>query len=315
MGKWLCVVICAAVGTPAATPGPLCIPSYPCICRWRWQRIYPCVLRTETYKCAVVENIEGPANEWLFGIDPENATVFVVPVGTKINYSESLAIDRNYELWVNNGILQKWYNPAVELPDYVSGFTTVHDETLPGGGYCQFTRERFYVLVDVYNPATDSFYPSSIIHAVNEGTAPSVPTVSSSPCAATLDGKATTLNAYLFPENDGGSNYVMLRDVAQLLSGTKAQFEVSWEKDKGIILTTRQAYTPVGGELQSKGNGDKPYTANASTITVDGKAMELTAYTIEGNNYFKLRDLGAALGFGVDWDNASGTVVIKTTAD
>lgn len=141
-----------------------------------------------------------------------------------------------------------------------------------------------------------------------------VPTVPVSSCKATLDGKPVTLNAYLFPEGSGGTNYVMLRDVAYLLNGTAAQFEVGWTAKDGITITTGQAYTPVGGEMQGKGDGNKPYTANASTITIGGKSVELTAYTIEGNNYFKLRDLGTALGFGVDWDGASGTVVIDTAS-
>ena len=160
--------------------------------------------------------------------------------------------------------------------------------------------------------------PNAAINVAPPPATPYIPavstdTVSPSTCKAVLDGSPITLNAYLFTENGGGSNYVMLRDVAAQLTGTRAQFEVAWDKDKGIIITTGQAYTPVGGELQSKGDGNKPYTANASSITIDGKVVELSAYTIEGNNYFKLRDLGAALGFRVDWDATSGTVVIDTT--
>lgn len=37
--------------------------------------------------------------------------------------------------------------------------------------------------------------------------------------------------------------------------------------------------------------------------------MELTAYTIEGNNYFKLRDLGSALGFNVSWSKDKGVII------
>lgn len=146
-----------------------------------------------------------------------------------------------------------------------------------------------------------------------ESEQPPISTVPPSPCKGTIDGMMLTLNAYLFTEGNAGSNYVMLRDIAQLLSGTKAQFEVTWDKDKGIVITTGQAYTPVGGELQGKGDGNKPYTANASIITIDGKPVELNAYTIEGNNYFKLRDLGAALGFNVSWDKEKGVIIDSST--
>jgi uncharacterized repeat protein (TIGR01451 family) len=41
--------------------------------------------------------------------------------------------------------------------------------------------------------------------------------------------------------------------------------------------------------------------------------MTFTAYNIEGNNYFRLRDIGEALDFGVTWDSAKNTVVIDTS--
>ena len=39
-------------------------------------------------------------------------------------------------------------------------------------------------------------------------------------------------------------------------------------------------------------------------IYVDGKRVELEAYNIDGNNYIKLRVVGAAVGFNVYWDGA-----------
>lgn len=35
-------------------------------------------------------------------------------------------------------------------------------------------------------------------------------------------------------------------------------------------------------------------------------------YNIDGNNFFKLRDLGTALDFQIGWDNASQTISITT---
>ena len=49
-----------------------------------------------------------------------------------------------------------------------------------------------------------------------------------------------------------------------------------------------------------------------SALLLDGADLALEAYNINGNNYFKLRDLGSALNFGVDWDGAANTVVIDT---
>jgi hypothetical protein len=48
-------------------------------------------------------------------------------------------------------------------------------------------------------------------------------------------------------------------------------------------------------------------------VLVNGKNTSFDAYNISGNNYFKLRDVGAAFGFGVDWDGAKNTIVIDTS--
>ena len=50
---------------------------------------------------------------------------------------------------------------------------------------------------------------------------------------------------------------------------------------------------------------------SAQAVYVDGRKVELEAYNIGGNNYVKLRDIGAAADFNVYWD---GAVQIDTTA-
>ena len=54
----------------------------------------------------------------------------------------------------------------------------------------------------------------------------------------------------------------------------------------------------------------KPSTHN---IYIDGRPFHFTAYEIAGNNYFKLRDLAAALDIGIGWDEAAQRVDILTT--
>ena len=41
-----------------------------------------------------------------------------------------------------------------------------------------------------------------------------------------------------------------------------------------------------------------------NTIYIDGQQVELEAYSINGSNYLKLRDVGQAVGFNVYWDGA-----------
>lgn len=49
---------------------------------------------------------------------------------------------------------------------------------------------------------------------------------------------------------------------------------------------------------------------STTKLTLDGKAITPSAYAINGNNYFKLRDLAAELDFGVTYDNATGIASI-----
>ena len=124
-----------------------------------------------------------------------------------------------------------------------------------------------------------------------------------------INGKDIAFNAY----NISGSNYFMLRDLAFTLSGTAKQFSVGWDGSKNAItLTSGRPYTSVGGEMTGKGTGSKPATPTSSKIYLDGKEVSFTAFNIEGNNYFKLRDIGQAFDFGIGWDAASNTISVDT---
>ena len=127
--------------------------------------------------------------------------------------------------------------------------------------------------------------------------------------AITLDGKNVTVEAY----NIDGYNYLKLRDVAQLLTGTEAAFSVAYDeaKKEASVLSGR-AYESVGGELETGEDLSATCVAATQSFTVNGTAMELNAYNIGGYNYLKLRDLGALLGFGVDYDEATRTMLVTT---
>ena len=113
--------------------------------------------------------------------------------------------------------------------------------------------------------------------------------------------------------NIDGSNYFKLRDMAALLNGTGSQFSVAWDETNATIsITTGEAYAAAGGELAT--GTDKSATAveSAQKLMVNGAAVELTAYNIGGNNFFKLRELGTALGFDVDYDDATATMIVSS---
>jgi hypothetical protein len=125
-----------------------------------------------------------------------------------------------------------------------------------------------------------------------------------------VNGAQTAFDAYNIADN----NYFKLRDLAFILSGTEKRFEVGYDDaTRAITLTSGQSYTAVGGEMEGSGAGNKAANPTSSKIYLDGAEISLTAYNIGGYNYFKLRDIGQAFNFGVDWDEANLTVVIDTS--
>ena len=138
------------------------------------------------------------------------------------------------------------------------------------------------------------------------GKVTAVPTAS----AVLVNGKNVSFDAYNINDN----NYFKLRDLAYILNGTQKQFEVGWDgANNAISITSGKPYTTAGGEMAGKGSGNMEASPTSSRIYLDGKEIKLTAYNIGGNNYFKLRDIGQALNFGVDWNQAAQTVVINTS--
>lgn len=138
------------------------------------------------------------------------------------------------------------------------------------------------------------------------------PALTATPTASTVlvNGAAVPFDAY----NIGGSNYFKLRDLASVLNGTAKQFEVSWDAGANAIsLISGQPYTAVGGEMTPGTGTVQTPVPTSSKILLNGTEIALEAYNIGGNNYFKLRDIGSAFNFGVDWDGAANTVIIDTS--
>ncbi|MGE5678989.1 MAG: stalk domain-containing protein [Pseudomonadota bacterium] len=127
-----------------------------------------------------------------------------------------------------------------------------------------------------------------------------------------VNGKTVSFDAYTI----NGNNYFKLRDLAKAVNGTEKQFDVTWDGTKKTInLVSGKAYTAVGGEMTPGDGKAKTPVVNTSAILKDGTIAPLGAYTINGNNYFKLRDIAQAFNIGVTWDPASKTIGIDTTID
>ncbi len=132
----------------------------------------------------------------------------------------------------------------------------------------------------------------------------------------TFNGAKVSFNTmYIEDAYGGGTNYVLLRDIADLVDGTAAQFNVGWDdKARLISVDTGSAYTTRNGtEGQALFTTNQTYKLLESKVIVDGVPTKLQGVTffdsIGAYNYFKLRDLGDICGFVVDWKPNVGIIV------
>ena len=72
----------------------------------------------------------------------------------------------------------------------------------------------------------------------------------------------------------------------------------------GIVLGATLAAPAATAALTAQQSSQK--------IVIDGQPVQIAAYSINGNNYAKIRDLGKAVDFNVSYDAATNTVHIST---
>lgn len=132
--------------------------------------------------------------------------------------------------------------------------------------------------------------------------------VTPSPQKLSVDGTDADCDKY----NIDGSNYFKLRDLAYLLSKSDSRFSVAFDAESNVVTVVPGGdYVPVGGELERGKDLSKTAVASKQSVLINGEAVEgISVYNIGGNNYFKLRDLGSALGFTVAFDADANTAVV-----
>ncbi|MBQ2940683.1 MAG: hypothetical protein IJD97_00455 [Clostridia bacterium] len=130
----------------------------------------------------------------------------------------------------------------------------------------------------------------------------------------TVNGEKHELTAYALKDANGGlTNYVRVRDIAALVNGTSAQFDVRW--NNAVELVSGEAYQANGSEFTVPFSGEQTFTyATAPTLHYDTPQPFLSAIVITdasggGYTYYKLRDLGQTLGFRVDWSEEKGIFI------
>ena len=163
-------------------------------------------------------------------------------------------------------------------------------------------------------PATIWGAPSELSYAVEityKAVKPPAPlTVIPTPSTVLVNGKAAEFEAYNINDN----NYFKLRDLALVINGSEKEFAVGWNgDDNAISLTSGKEYEAVGGEMVKGDGTSKLATPTTARVFLDGEEIKLTAYNINGNNFFRLRDLMKELDIGVTWDGETSTIGIDTS--
>lgn len=88
--------------------------------------------------------------------------------------------------------------------------------------------------------------------------------------------------------------------------------------DTTDIHPTEAGYKAIAAALWARIKAETDSTAPVSvaptnaTVLVNGKQVSFEAYAINDYNYVKLRDVGAALDFGVEWGANARAIVINT---
>ncbi len=243
-------------------------------------------------------------------------TVLMVQKVTDENLEK---VKKGEEFWMNevplNGQATIWDAETGEelIIDYkdMNNYEVDGPPEIHAGAKATLTEKGVYIVHCIIAPLSD--YIDVIVIVDGGNTAPSTvqaatPTTSN----VLVNGKQTAFDAYTV----GGNNYFKLRDLAYVLNGTDKQFEVTWDGvNNAILLTSGISYTTAGGEMEGKGISSKTATPTSSKTILDDKEITLTAYTIDGNNYFKLRDIGQTFNFGVTWDGTNNTIIINTNTE
>lgn len=252
---------------------------------------------------SVVKFINGDTEKWESVLSFED--VFYLPNGKIEN--EQLIFGEGYDIIVFDVKDEKEVSEEGP-PTYSSGnYATL---TKPGLYYISASPEAVESTIFVVNVEGDS--DNSIndeMDVEQEEILSAFPTASK----VLVDGSEVSFDAY----NINGNNYFKLRDLAMVLNGSKKQFEIGWDwNNNAINLTTESPYTIFGGELdKSLEQTVKEAMTTTSKLLLNGKEIKLTAYNILGNNYFKLRDIGKIINFGVTWNGETNTIGIDTSIE
>lgn len=125
----------------------------------------------------------------------------------------------------------------------------------------------------------------------------------------TVNGDEVHIRAYII----NGKNYLRLRDAAAALRGTKAQFQVDYDKEKNLVMIeTNKPYEDLSNTKIYSSQKKLWATMKDMDILFNGKERKLKSAFIIDTNYIELRDLAKLVGFSVSYDAPTKTVAITS---
>lgn len=219
---------------------------------------------------------------------------------------ESGAVDENGQAKYTKKIVDfsELGEYGIDFPAYLPGDGAVLTE--PGDYVVNFRYDSMSGSSSVFIKVVDSKNTG-----VSDNT-PKVKTIKALPTNSKvmIDGQEKLFEAY----NIDGNNYFKLRDLAMVINGSKKQFQVEWNNEKqSINLISNMAYTAVDSEMKIGDGKIKNAVLNTSKVYKDGVVLDLLSYNINGNNFFKLRDVGDSFNIVVNWDESTKTIQVDTS--
>lgn len=138
--------------------------------------------------------------------------------------------------------------------------------------------------------------------------AASMPVVS--PQKLEIDTVQSQIQSYLID----GANYYKLRDLAMILKGKEKNFSIAYDRATASIkIEMGKDYTPTGSELQPLSTKIDQFSKSDDMLLYNGASLNLNAYKINGNNYYKLREICALADVGVGYNAQKKQISLDTS--
>ncbi|MEG1997307.1 MAG: cadherin-like beta sandwich domain-containing protein, partial [Clostridiales bacterium] len=251
----------------------------------------------ETMEEHVITVTKGTVDAYLSGLNLSNGA------GT-INYSPMFNKTTTYycaNLPYNNGTI--YINPMVST----TGSTVmINGSTVNSGVQSSFNVNVGASTFDITVTSAAGTVQHYYLNVLRQAQTPSIKV--SSQKLSVDGGSATALAAY----NIDGFNYLKLRDVAKLLSGSAKQFNVGYDNFSRVVtISSGKTYVNVGGELviPTKYRVAKPTN---QTLSMDGSNVYPMAYNIDDNNYFLMRDMALLLNCNIQYNDSTRVISVTT---